>query len=383
MTGTHTYAAGGVFTTTVTIDDMGGAKATATGSASVAGPPVVSNVSVLSVTETTATITFTIDPDGTETTYVIDYGHTSSYGLSTPPVSIGGGVGRQTLTRTLTGLEPGSSYHFDVIATNSQSAEGVAAGDLPFSTAAKAGSGVLGAKTSSTGAGSGTPNPLPPPVLGKTVNIELVSGKVFISLPTTGQMSLAAPLDASNPGVALEAAFASLSKGLHFIPLTEARQIPVGSTLETTSGVARITTATATLGKTQTGEFGAGIFKLLQPRKQKGLTEMHIVDNRSTRQVCASLGKKAAVAARHLSSKTLGRLNASAHGSFSTHGQYSASTVRGTVWSVSNQCDGTLTKVTRGEVSVRDFHRRKTVHAVHRAALPWPSRRSSPGSPPR
>jgi hypothetical protein len=31
------------------------------------------------------------------------------------------------------------------------------------------------------------------------------------------------------------------------------------------------------------------------------------------------------------------------------------------VWSVTNQCDGTLTKVTRGEVSVRDFRTRKTV----------------------
>jgi hypothetical protein len=351
VTGTHTYAAAGAYTTTVTVDDVGGSTTVATGSATVTGPPIVSNVTVLSVTETTATIGFTIDPDGVDTSYVVEYGHTSAYGLSTAPVDIGSAPAPQQLTVTLTGLEPGSSYHFDVVATSSQVAEGVGGGDLPFSTAAKAGSGVLGAKTSSTGTGSGTPGVLPPPVLGKTVNIELVSGKVFISLPTTGQMSLAAPL---------EAAFASLSKGLHFIPLTEARQIPVGSTLETTSGVARITTATATLGKTQTGEFGAGIFKLLQNRKQKGLTEMDIVDSRSSKQVCASLGKNAAVAAR-LSSKTLGRLNASAHGSFSTHGQYSASTVRGTVWTVSNQCNGTLTKVTRGEVSVRDFRRRKTV----------------------
>ena len=46
---------------------------------------------------------------------------------------------------------------------------------------------------------------------------------------------------------------------------------------------------------------------------------------------------------------------------FTTRGQYSAATVRGTVYSVTNQCAGTLTKVTRGIVSVRDFHRRKTI----------------------
>jgi hypothetical protein len=191
---------------------------------------------------------------------------------------------------------------------------------------------------------------LPRPVLGKTVNVEVVSGKVFVALPAGAHLSLAAPLDA---------AVESLSKGLHFVPITEASQIPVGSTLETTAGIARVTTATSTIGKTQEGEFGAGIFKLLQSHKQRGLTELNIVDNHSAKQVCASVGKKASAA--KLSSKVLGRLNSNAHGKFTTRGQYSAATVRGTAWNVTNQCNGTLTKVTRGVVSVRDFRRRKTV----------------------
>jgi len=195
---------------------------------------------------------------------------------------------------------------------------------------------------------------LSPPTLGKTVNVSPVSGTVLVALPTTATASFVRP--------PLETAFASLSKGLHFIPLTEARQIPVGSTLETTAGIARITTATASVGKTQAGEFGAGIFKLLQNRKQKGLTELSIVDNHTAKQECFTVGKKkAVVAAKHLSSKVLGRLNSSAHGKFTTRGQYSAATVRGTVWNVSNQCNGTLTKVVRGKVTVRDFRRRKTV----------------------
>jgi hypothetical protein len=198
----------------------------------------------------------------------------------------------------------------------------------------------------------GGPTPLPPPVLGKTVNVEPVSGKVYVALPSTASASFATPLGS---------AFASVSKGLKFIPLTEARQVPVGSTLEATAGVARLTTATATKGKTQEGEFGAGIFKLLQNRKQQGLTELNIIDNRSSKRACASVGKKAQTASKHLSSKTLGRLTGSAHGKFTTKGQYSAATVRGTEWDVSNQCDGTLTKVARGVVSVRDFRRRKTI----------------------
>jgi hypothetical protein len=193
--------------------------------------------------------------------------------------------------------------------------------------------------------------PPPPPVLGKSVDVTPVSGTVLVALPTTASASLADPP---------EAALASANKGLKFLPLTEARQIPVGSTLEATAGVAMITTATSNKGKTQEGEFGAGIFKLLQNRKQKGLTELDIVDKHSPKQECASVGKKA-TAAKSLSGKALGRLNSSAHGKFTTRGDYSAATVRGTVWDVVNQCDGTLTKVVRGKVSVRDFHRRKTI----------------------
>ncbi len=191
----------------------------------------------------------------------------------------------------------------------------------------------------------------PAPVLGRSVNVEPVSGEVFVKLPSGAHTSLDAPL-----GSAVE----SLTKGVGFIPLAEARQIPVGSILDTTAGVARITTATATKGRLQSGEFGAGLFKLLQARKQRGLTELNIFDVHSARQVCASLGK-ARAAASHLSSKVLGQLNSNAHGRFTTRGSYSATTVRGTQWSVTDRCDGTLTRVKRGVVSVRDFRRRKTI----------------------
>ena len=190
------------------------------------------------------------------------------------------------------------------------------------------------------------------PVLGETVNVVPVSGVVFVELPVGARLSLAGPLDA---------VFASLHKGTAFIPLTEARQIPVGSTLETTHGVVQLTTATASVSKTQFGDFGGGIFKLLQNRKMKGLTELNIINNHSPKQVCATLGKRAQTASKHLSNKVLGQLNSNDHGKFTTRGQYSAATVRGTVYSVTNQCAGTLTKVTRGIVSVRDFHRRKTI----------------------
>jgi hypothetical protein len=198
------------------------------------------------------------------------------------------------------------------------------------------------------------------PVLGKSVNVEPVSGSVFIKLPPGAKLS--------RVGVALSGLTApapvasdSLSKGVGFIPLTEARQVPVGSTLDTREGVVKLATAEATAGKQQLGEFSAGIFTVLQARKQKGLATLTVV-NATPKSVCATIGKKAqAASTKHLSHRVLGLLKGSAHGKYTTNGTYSAATVRGTIWSVANRCDGTFTAVTRGVVSVRDFARRKTI----------------------
>ncbi len=361
------------------------------------GAPKVSEPSVESVTETTATIGFTIDPDGTDTSYVVNYGSTSEYGSSTSAVDIGSTGGEKRLTRTLSGLQAGNTYHFDIVATSPEAVDGVEGEDQQLTTESPGGAGgsppggspggggespsgggsspppsgsspiataaSTGASTAGTGSAPSPAGPLPPPVLGKAVNVTPVSGIVYIELPPGATLASAASVSPFAPFSLGARAVEALMKGQAFIPLTEARQIPVGSILETTGGVVGITTATTASpkGKLQTGNFGGGIFKLLQNRKQKGLTDLDIVDNHGASQVCATVGKRGKALAAKLSSKTLGRVNASGHGHFAVRGQYSAAAVRGTVWSVANRCEGTLTHVVRGVVSVRDFRRRKTI----------------------
>jgi hypothetical protein len=319
-----------------------------------APPTLVTSSPPTVITTTSAAFTATVDPGGLETEVHFEYGPvlggasaastgTITYGSVTPDQSAGSGFADQTVTATVTGLLPNVTYNVRAVASNS------------------AGSAVGANQTLKTPADP----PPPPPVLGKSVNVTPVSGIVYVELPPGATLASAAsvsPFSLFAPGAqAVEA----LTKGQAFIPLTEARQIPVGSILETTGGVVGITTATTASrkGKLQSGDFGAGIFKLLQNRKQKGLTDLNIIDNHSTSQVCASVGKrgKGKAYAAKLSSKTLGRVNASGHGRFAVRGQYSAATVRGTVWNVGNRCEGTFTHVTRGVVSVRDFVRRKTI----------------------
>jgi hypothetical protein len=176
------------------------------------------------------------------------------------------------------------------------------------------------------------PGELPPPVRGVSANVQPVSGTVLIALPGARRT---------------------------FVPLTDARQIPIGSFLDTRRGRVRLTTAT-TGGRTQSGDFSKGLFQMLQSRKQrdKGLTELRLKGSSFAR--CTLRGGKRATASA-LSRRTVRRLSGSAKGRFRTTGRNSSATVRGTIWTVADRCDGTLTTVQRGRVAVRDFRRKKTV----------------------
>ncbi len=370
ISGTHTYVEAGVYNGSVSYEDDCGSHKVAF-QAKVAAlptkaptptpipappkllktsPPTLAMTSPPTVlTTTSAAFTTTVNPGGLETEVHFEYGpvlpgakaSALTYGSVTPDQPVGSDFADHTVTTTVTGLLPNVTYNVRAVATNS--AGGATGPNQTLLTPADP--------------------PPPPPVLGKSVNVTPVSGTVYIELPPGATLASAASVSPFSPFAPGAQAVEALTKGQAFIPLTEARQIPVGSVLETTGGVVGITTATTASpkGKLQTGNFGGGIFKLLQNRKQKGLTDLDIVDNHGASQVCATVGKRGKALAAKLSSKTLGRVNASGHGHFAVRGQYSAAAVRGTVWSVANRCEGTLTHVVRGVVSVRDFRRRKTI----------------------
>jgi hypothetical protein len=148
-----------------------------------------------------------------------------------------------------------------------------------------------------------------------------------------------------------------VGQGGAFVPLTEPRTIPVGSDVDASHGTVRVTTATVNSGQFQSGEFAAGVFSVLQRRSQQGLAELRLID--PSRSVCAHAGK--ARAARRLSRRVIALLRSNAQGRFTTSGGYAAATVRGTAWSLTDRCDGTLTAVTRGTVVVRDFRLRRSI----------------------
>jgi CSLREA domain-containing protein len=160
------------------------------------------------------------------------------------------------------------------------------------------------------------PSVLPPPEAGETVNVSESRGRVRIRLPGSDE----------------------------FFELEDAQQVPVGSTFDTSKGRVNLIAA----GQ-QRSWFYRGVFKLGQGKGRKPLSTLTLTGS-------LTCGKSANIAA-----KKKRRLWGDGKGRFRTKGKHSAATVVGTKWLVEDRCNGTLTKVVKGKVRVRDFRARRTV----------------------
>ena len=186
---------------------------------------------------------------------------------------------------------------------------------------------------------------LPNPQQGVSVNVQQVAGTVLVGIPT---------------GAAARAGGQASQKGINFVPLSEAQQIPVGSFLDTRKGTVGLQSAANRAGARQTGKFLEGLFQVRQSKKRsaRGLTDLILKGSSFSRCGRAGRGRGATAS---LSRRRIRRLRANAQGRFRTSGRNSSATVRGTIWDVTDRCDGTLTHVKRGKVIVRDFRRKKNI----------------------
>ncbi|HXB64004.1 MAG TPA: S8 family serine peptidase [Solirubrobacteraceae bacterium] len=66
-----------------------------------------------------ATLNGLVNPNGLATKYYLEYGTTESYGKKTEEVSAGSGTSNLEESQAITGLTAGTTYHFRIVATNS------------------------------------------------------------------------------------------------------------------------------------------------------------------------------------------------------------------------------------------------------------------------
>jgi hypothetical protein len=83
-------------------------------------PPTVSTGTASGVQFKRATLNGTVNPNGDPTNYYFQYGETTSYGSAVPAGGAGVGSGTETVpvSNTATGLNPGTTYHYRLVAEN-------------------------------------------------------------------------------------------------------------------------------------------------------------------------------------------------------------------------------------------------------------------------
>ena len=141
-----------------------------------------------------------------------------------------------------------------------------------------------------------------------------------------------------------------------FVELEGQTEIPVGSQVDATRGVILLTSGLGG-GKTNSSQFYDGLFTILQKRARNAFMTLRMDGGNFRACGRRSLSTLSVDAKR----KPVRKLWGNGKGRFTTKGRYSSATVRGTKWLVQDRCDGTLTRVLRGVVLVRDFRARKNV----------------------
>ena len=96
--------------------------------------PVVQTQAPTAVTTTSAVLHGLVDPNDRKTTYWFELGPTTAYGTSTNPASAGSGKVAVTVNRGVDTLQPATTYHVRVVASNDR---GITSGDdVTFTTPA-------------------------------------------------------------------------------------------------------------------------------------------------------------------------------------------------------------------------------------------------------
>ena len=98
--------------------------------------PSVTTSSASNVTGNSATLNGTVNPNGAATSFYFQYGPDTNYGSFTITNTLPVGTSVLAVSNALTGLLPGATYHFQIVAANSA---GISSGsDLAFITPAQA-----------------------------------------------------------------------------------------------------------------------------------------------------------------------------------------------------------------------------------------------------
>jgi streptogramin lyase len=298
-------------------------------------PPTLAAVlaPVSALAKSSATLSATIsEPAGSNPTavdYFFQYGTSTAYGASTTAATATATASGVSVSATLAGLTPYTTYHFRLVASDcATSSCQTLTPDQSFTTGS-------------------TLQPVP----NVTVGVTVTAGTILIKL-----------------------------RGHHgFTRLRAGELIPLGSTVDARHGTLLIQSAVGPgAGHVASGLFSSGIFVITQPpgttvtvlALSSSFASCSAPTLKATARIAAAGAKKNKKPKRtkkKVSHKTVNEVFGNAHGQFSTRGHYATAADQGTRWRTADRCDGTLISVSAGKVTVTDFvhHRTLVLTAGH------------------
>jgi Ca2+-binding RTX toxin-like protein len=173
------------------------------------------------------------------------------------------------------------------------------------------------------------------------------------SNPRLGRTIVVQPTATSAQGTILTGLGMQLPRVRRFVPLVDKVALPVRTVLDTTSRTVRLRSA-ARRRRAGSAVLSGGRFRMTQSRRT-GLTNLALKGGDFSQ--CSRRSKGAGTAQR----RVIRRLRGRTRGRHRFSGRRSAGTVRGTRWVMEDRCDGTLTRVLSGRVTVRDFAKRRRI----------------------
>jgi hypothetical protein len=181
-----------------------------------------------------------------------------------------------------------------------------------------------------------------PPAAGTSAVVKDVRGEVFVKLPSR------------RPKQAAE-----------FVPLKGVASLPMGTTVDARKGSLVMVAAANSRPvadrrrRTQEARLRAGIFRIRQARARRVSSRPLAADVVLASAPGAERACAGSTRARPLD-RPVRSVSVRAKGNFRAVGGASVSTARNGTWITTDRCDGTLTEVGRGTVTVRDPLRHRT-----------------------
>lgn len=192
-TESHTYTSGGPDTATLQVGDADNNQALSSMVVGSTAQAPAAETGAAQTTSTGATLYGDVTPNGSDASAQFEYGTTSSYGSQTTVQSVGSGFAPETVSATLSNLQPNTTYHYRLDANSSLVASpGV---DRVFTTPPSPTSAVTGNASDVTGNTA---------TLNGTVNPEQFETTYYFNYGTTSAYGTSTPPQDAGDGSATE-----------------------------------------------------------------------------------------------------------------------------------------------------------------------------------